>query len=130
MELKIVEESTNILLGRKDVRFHILHPGIATPKRLEVKEILASKLGRKPEEIFIIRYKTKTGTQVSEGLCHIYDSKELARLLLPKHVFLKNLPIEEREALKAREEEERKEKEKEKEKGEPSSKEGGKSPKK
>ncbi|MBS7609067.1 hypothetical protein KEJ36_05735 [Candidatus Bathyarchaeota archaeon] len=122
MELKIVKESFNRLLGRMEVRFNLLHPGAGTPKRFEVKETLASKFGRKPEEIYIIRYETKTGTQISEGICHIYENKELARLLLPKHVFYKNLPPEEREALKAKEEGEKgkekgKEKEKEKEKG-------------
>ncbi|MEM3693227.1 MAG: hypothetical protein QXI39_04320 [Candidatus Bathyarchaeia archaeon] len=120
MELKIIEESSNRLLGRMEVRFNLLHPGAGTPKRFEVKESLASKFGRKPEEIYIIRYETKTGTQVSEGICHIYESKELARLLLPKHVFYKNLPPEEREAMKAKEEGE-----KEKKKGSPQSQKGG-----
>jgi ribosomal protein S24E len=99
-EIRVIKEYQNPLLGRKEIEFEVTHVKASSPTRFEVKEKLSQMLNVKPESIYIIKMETKTNTWRTLGTAHIYNSEERAKLLLPKHIILRNLPKEEREKLK------------------------------
>ncbi|RLI03159.1 30S ribosomal protein S24e [Candidatus Bathyarchaeota archaeon] len=92
VEVKIVNDYKNILIGRREINFEILHEKSSTPKREEVKEKIAAKFGVKPEQVYILSMKTKTNSWITVGVAHIYDSEERAKLILPKHIIARNAP--------------------------------------
>jgi len=95
-EIKVIKEYENVLLGRKEVEFEVLHTKASTPTRFTVKEKLAQKLAVNPESIYIIKMITKTNSWKTYGIAHIYNSEERAKILLPKHIILRNKPKEEK----------------------------------
>lgn len=100
MDIEIVEESFNPLLERREVKFLVKHPGGPTPPRFRVRLALREKFNVDLDKLIVIRLTSKTGLNVSEGICHIYDNLENIKYLIPKHILLKNLPPEERAKLK------------------------------
>ena len=96
-EVKLLKEYENPLLERKEVEFEVTHVKASSPSRFEVKEKLAEKLGVDPKFVYIIKMETKTNTWKTFGIAHVYNSEERAKLLLPKHIILRNLPKKEKE---------------------------------
>ncbi|MEM4462023.1 MAG: 30S ribosomal protein S24e [Candidatus Bathyarchaeia archaeon] len=90
MEVKIVEERYNPLLCRREVRFLVEHRGRSTPIKFEVRKYLAAMFNTDLSLVYIIRFVTKTSTNLSEGLCHVYDSKEYVERLVPDFIRRKN----------------------------------------
>ena len=77
MDIEVLEEFYNPLLERREVRFQVKHPGSATPERFKVRQALREM-----------------------GICHIYENPENVKYLVPRHIYVKNLPPEERAKLK------------------------------
>lgn len=90
MEVKIVEERYNPLLCRREVRFLVEHRGRSTPVKFEVRKYLAAMFNTDLSLVYIIRFVTKTSTNLSEGLCHVYDSREYVERLVPDFIRRKN----------------------------------------
>ncbi|MBS7642355.1 30S ribosomal protein S24e [Candidatus Bathyarchaeota archaeon] len=90
MEVKIVEERYNPLLCRREIRFLVEHRGRSTPIKFEVRKYLAAMFNTDLSLVYIIRFVTKTSTNLSEGLCHVYDSKEYVERLVPDFIRRKN----------------------------------------
>ncbi|MEM2165336.1 MAG: 30S ribosomal protein S24e [Candidatus Bathyarchaeia archaeon] len=90
MEVKILEERYNPLLCRREIRFLVEHRGRSTPIKFEVRKYLAAMFNTDLSLVYIIRFVTKTSTNLSEGLCHVYDSKEYVERLVPDFIRRKN----------------------------------------
>ncbi|MBS7656706.1 MAG: 30S ribosomal protein S24e [Candidatus Bathyarchaeia archaeon] len=96
MKIEIVEKKRNELLKRDEVEFHVDHEKSGTPKRLEVKQKLASVLGVDETRVFIKKLVTKTGSMTSIGQANVYDSADQAKLIEQKHIILRNSPKNEK----------------------------------
>ena len=101
VSLEIIRDWYNPVLERREVEFEVRHEMGPTPSREEVKKALVSKIGADPELTYIIKLVGKTGMWKTVGVAHVYQSKERAKLLVPQHVAIRELPKEERQ--KARE---------------------------
>ncbi|HLC39613.1 MAG TPA: hypothetical protein VJJ76_01895 [archaeon] len=75
MEMKIVQEKENQLLGRKEVMMEVKHEAAATPAKSAILKELASKYGV-PEDHVVIDYVfTSKGVATSEVKAKIYKEK-------------------------------------------------------
>jgi ribosomal protein S24E len=95
MKVKIVSETENPLLKRKEVVFQVEHDQTgSTPPRLEVRQAVSNTLKKEVDLVFIKKIETKTGTHTAVGLANVYDSPEQARLIEPEYVIRRNVPSE------------------------------------
>ncbi len=95
MEIKILSETENPLLKRKEAVFQVEHNQTgSTPPRTEVKEALAKALKKDTNLVFIKKMETKTGTRIAVGIANIYDSMEHAKLIEPEYIVKRNMPAE------------------------------------
>jgi small subunit ribosomal protein S24e len=79
MEIEIQSKTDNILLGRTEVYFVILHEGEGTPKRELVRSELAEKLNAKKETIMVDHMKSSFGSRKTIGYAKVYKSVEDAK---------------------------------------------------
>jgi len=75
MDIDIIEEQTNPMLHRTDVRFQIVHED-ASPSRLSVRDSLAAKLNKDSDEVVVHELDTKFGMRKTIGYAKVYDSSE------------------------------------------------------
>jgi len=95
MEVKILSESENPLLRRREIRFHVEHDQTgSTPSRLDVKKAVALALKKDADLVFVKKFVTKTGTHSAIGVANVYDSIEQARLIEPEYIIKRNAPSE------------------------------------
>lgn len=90
MDVQIVDQKSNPLLHRSELRFLIAHPTGPTPKRDEVRTELA-KMVRVPKERLVIEWMhAKFGTAESVGEAAAYDSKEALEAVVREHILVRN----------------------------------------
>ncbi|HIH96065.1 MAG TPA: 30S ribosomal protein S24e [Thermoplasmata archaeon] len=77
MKLELIEKKENKLLDRLEVRFRITDCG-PTPKRGEVREKIAAKLGVKSDGIILDYLSSGYGEQAIMGYAKVYKSLEAA----------------------------------------------------
>ena len=95
MEVKIISEKSNPLLGRREVHFHVEHDQTgSTPPRLEIRKAVATALKTDADLVFVKKVETKTGRHIAIGIANIYDSVEKAKLIEPRYVIKRNAPPE------------------------------------
>jgi small subunit ribosomal protein S24e len=75
MELKILEEKENHLLGRKEIRFEMSHSAEASPAKANVVKELAVKYGVPEDHVVIDYIFTSKGVASSEVHAKIYNEK-------------------------------------------------------
>ena len=90
MEIEIVEKKDNPLLNRLEVTFVVSHPKSQTPKRNEVKDILAGSLGVKKEVVIIDNMEPTFGKPSTYGYAKIYKTVEDARKVEPIYIQKRN----------------------------------------
>ncbi|MCX8176465.1 MAG: hypothetical protein N3E48_04460 [Candidatus Bathyarchaeota archaeon] len=88
--ISIINDYKNILVGRREITFEVLHERLPTPEREKVKEKIAAKFGVKPEQVYILNMKTKTNSWITVGTAHIYEGS--VKVILPKHIINRNKP--------------------------------------
>lgn len=103
MEVKIKQEEYNALLRRKEIYVEVDHDQAGTPSRTDLRKAISSKYGVKPESVYVIDVRTKTGTQSAFCEVQVYDDHESARRTVPKHIQTRNLPPEERKRVREQE---------------------------
>ena len=84
MDIEILEDKENALLGRREVKFAVRFMG-ATPDRNKVRESLRLKLGVDPKLIVVENIHQPYGEQRVEGVARIYKSEE-GRKLEHEHI--------------------------------------------
>merc|ERR1711990_698199 len=81
---------TNRLLGHKQFVIDVLHPNRASVPKEELKEKLAKTYKvADPKCIFLWGFKIAFGGQRSTGFGVIYDSVDLAKKSLSKHLLMR-----------------------------------------
>ncbi len=110
MEFKIKKDDYNHLLKRKEVYVEVSHENQGSPSRSALRDAVASKYGAKPENVYVVDVHTRTGTQESVCKVQVYDDAASAKQVVPEHLQIRNLPVEERK--KAREQKAKKREEK------------------
>ncbi len=110
MKAKVIEESGNPVLQRRELLIEVTHDKTGTPERMTLKKFLASQFDEKPENLYLIKVESKTGSDRSLCNVQIYEEKDLAEKTLAKHIITRNLPPEERKPKKEREAKPREEK--------------------
>jgi len=94
LQLEIVAKFENKLLKRTEYIFKILHDGKGTPKREEVKEAIASKLGVEKELVVIRKMRTPFGVNETLVDSVIYWDKNTLMEVEPKYILKRNKIIE------------------------------------
>jgi small subunit ribosomal protein S24e len=89
MEIEIVEDKENKLLGRRELRFKVTHDG-KTPSREEVKGEL-KKIGTRPKGVVVIDgMRSGFGKRETLGYAKIYESEERAIEVERGHILVRN----------------------------------------
>lgn len=102
LDLDVIEDNTNALLHRKEIKVKIKHEFAPSPDRLTIKAKIAAKYAV-PESLVIIK-QMKNFYGAPEEICtiYIYESEEFAKKIEPAYMMIRNMPKEQRkEAIKA-----------------------------
>ncbi len=89
-ELKIDETRENKLLKRKEIRYRIIFGKAATPKRDEIRDIIAKNLGAKKELVIVDKNIQQSGKHELHGYSKVYTDKESAMLYEPDYELFRN----------------------------------------
>ncbi len=104
--ISIAGEKVNKLLGRRELEVEIQHQGQPTPARLQIRDAVASMLGAKQGQVYVVEVRTSYGAGRSTAKVHVYDDEARGTAVEPLYVRLRNMPPDEakkvREAIKAR----------------------------
>lgn len=76
---------TNRLLCRKQMVCDVLHPGLPSIAKKEIREKLASMYKVTPDVVFVFGFRTNFGGGKSTGFALIYDTLDFAKKFEPKH---------------------------------------------
>jgi small subunit ribosomal protein S24e len=90
MEIRIVEERTNPLLKRRELRFEVAHATAATPTRDTVRTELAKEVHAAKERVIIERMRPRFGTAVTRGEANIYETADAAKSITREHILVRN----------------------------------------
>jgi small subunit ribosomal protein S24e len=90
MEIKILEERTNPLLKRHEVRFEVAHATAATPTRDTVRTELAKAVHAPKDRVVIERMLPRFGTAVTRGEANVYDTADAAKEISREHILVRN----------------------------------------
>ncbi|HTT16341.1 MAG TPA: 30S ribosomal protein S24e [Thermoplasmata archaeon] len=90
MEIKIIEERTNPLLKRHEVRFEVAHATAATPTRESVRTELAKAVHASKDRVVIERMRARFGTAVTRGEANVYENVEAAKSISREHILVRN----------------------------------------
>jgi ribosomal protein S24E len=95
MQVKIESTKENPLLKRTEVGFTIVQgPKEKTPQRLEAKKAVAIEMKVGDDVVFIKHMRTKTGTNITQGVANVYQSVAQAKLVEPEYIRKRNSPPE------------------------------------
>jgi len=75
MNIKLINETKSELLNRKELEFEATYES-ATPKKEEIKKLIASSIKAKEEQIVIKKIHQVFGIPKSNILAHIYNTPE------------------------------------------------------
>ena len=76
---------TNRLLARKQMVCDVLHPGLASVNKKDIREKLAAMYKVTSDVVFVFGFRTNFGGGKSTGFALIYDTLDLAKKFEPKH---------------------------------------------
>lgn len=97
MEIKVLEERTNPLLHRHELRFEVAHAASATPTRDSVRGELAKAVHASKDRVVIERMLPRFGTAVTRGEANVYDTADAAKSVTREHILVRN-GLKEKEA--------------------------------
>ncbi len=100
MEIRVLDQKTNPLLKRQEIRFEVTHATAATPQRDAVRGELAKLLKAPKDRVVVERMHARFGTAVTLGSANIYDSADAAKAISREHILVRN-GLKEKEAAKA-----------------------------
>lgn len=76
---------TNRLLCRKQMVCDVLHPGMPSISKKDVRDKLAAMYKVTPDVCFVFGFRTNFGGGKSTGFALIYDTLDFAKKFEPKH---------------------------------------------
>lgn len=89
-ELKVEETRDNKLLKRKEIRYKVVFGKESTPKREQIRDILAKNLGVKKELVIVDSNIQQSGKHELHGYSKVYSDKESAMLYEPDYELYRN----------------------------------------
>jgi ribosomal protein S24E len=102
MQIKIETTKENPLLKRTEVGFTIVQgPKEKTPQRLEVKKAVAVEMKIGDDVVYIKRMRTRTGTNITQGVANVYKSVAQAKIVEPEYIQKRNNPAKPKEEASA-----------------------------
>lgn len=85
IEVKIIDERENKLIGRKEIKFQLDYD--KPPTRKEIKDKLMEVLGVQNHRLLVVRrMRNVFGLPRSIGLAHLYENEERLRKFEPAHI--------------------------------------------
>jgi len=94
MEIEILREFDNPLIGRKEYTAKVVHEGASTPKRLELRKTLAAQVNADTENTVLIEIGTHFGITYSTVIFHVYDATDQLTKIENKYILKRNSIIE------------------------------------
>lgn len=85
MEIKILDKIENPLLNRTEIKAEVLHQGEPTPKRGDVRKLLAAQTGAE-ENVVVVRQLDSVFGVKSKLIAMIYKDRAQLEKLEPKHI--------------------------------------------
>jgi small subunit ribosomal protein S24e len=76
---------TNRLLCRKQMVCDVLHPGLGSVNKKDIREKLAQAYKVTPDVVFVFGFRTNFGGGKSTGFALIYDTLDWAKKFEPKY---------------------------------------------
>jgi len=89
MKIEILAEKENPLLGRREIKFRVIHDK-GSEKIPEMRKRIAAELTLAEDRFVIQNVKTQVGLQESHGLLKIYNTPERMKQVEHKYVLIKN----------------------------------------
>lgn len=90
MEIRILEDRTNLLLKRHEYTFEVAHATAATPTRDAVRSELAKLVKASKDRVIVERMRARFGTAVTRGDAVVYESVEAAKSTERGHILIRN----------------------------------------
>jgi ribosomal protein S24E len=94
LEIKIIEDTPNKLLDRRDLKVLVTHEGEGTPKRADLQAKLAAQLGVGTELVLVTKIKALTGQNSTQCNVQIYDDPKRVMLVVPDYLRERGNPSE------------------------------------
>lgn len=76
---------TNRLLCRKQMVCDVLHPGLASVSKKDIRDKLAAMYKVTSDVVFVFGFRTNFGGGKSTGFALVYDTLDYAKKYEPKH---------------------------------------------
>jgi ribosomal protein S24E len=95
VEIKVVNESYNPVMKRKEIRVELYHASAGTPERFSTRKTLAERFNAKLDNVYVTDMITGTGTQMTVCNVELYDD-QVAAQVVPTYIKTRNLPSDER----------------------------------
>ncbi len=90
VDIEITEKRDNPLLKRVDVRFRIVHLGVATPKRDDVREKLAAMMNANKGVVVVDHMTSRFGRGESVGFAKVYTSQDVMPRIERMYILKRN----------------------------------------
>ncbi|MFO1533581.1 MAG: 30S ribosomal protein S24e [Thermoplasmatota archaeon] len=90
MDIQIQQNKENALLDRREIVFTLRHDGETTPSRVQVRQLIASQIGTKTENVIVESMESEYGRGASRGVARAYKSAEAARSTERTHFLKRN----------------------------------------
>jgi len=94
LDIKIVEDTPNRLLDRRDLKVLVTHEGEGTPKRADLQAKLATQLGVGTELVLVTKIGALTGQNSTQCNVQIYNDPKRVMLIVPNHIRARGNPSE------------------------------------
>mmetsp|Transcript_20066 Transcript_20066/g.50248 ORF Transcript_20066/g.50248 Transcript_20066/m.50248 type:complete len:134 (-) Transcript_20066:156-557(-) len=75
----------NAVCGRRQMVVDVIHPGVATVSKEDIKKSLTDMYSANPQLVFAFGFRTGFGGDKTTGFAYIYDSEEAAKKMEPRH---------------------------------------------
>ncbi len=98
MSFEVVEEHTNVLLGRREAKMVVHHEGAGTPDRLTVRKLASEHFKAPVERVFVKSISTRTGGSSATCMVEIYQDAKNAAEIVPAYLKNRMLPKDQRVA--------------------------------
>ena len=85
MEIKILNKTENALFNLTEITAEVAHEGAATPKRADVRKLLAAQLGAEENRLALRQIDTPFSTK-SKIIAVLYKTKEDLQRAEPKYI--------------------------------------------
>ena len=90
MDIQIRENKENALLDRREIAFSLRHDGETTPSRVQVRQLIASQIGTKTENVVVESMESEYGRGASRGTARAYKSADAVRATERVHFLKRN----------------------------------------